>query len=240
MTYRRKPITGWDPSLDSDQFRQGRSVPNVFGTIEGTELMAVVAYTKTCGVVELARALKTHQSAMTRRVANLERRGLLQVRHRRPAFAYLNRHHPCAAEIEELALVIANHWLNRPAVAQHQMRRPLAATSVIADPSTIFGVKGRTRVLAALSVLGEVPITQLANVLGLRRYSVQEILNVLKTCGLTTDRTDGYHNLVRLDETFFAAAQLGKTLKAITRHDSSYRSLARLVKRVAGKVVFVR
>ena len=241
MPYKRvRPIDGWKPARDSEQFRSGAAVPNVFGTVQTTEILALIAFAGACEIIPLANALEIHVSAIRRRLDKLMLQGIVHMTPPTPRHVFINPRHPCGAEVQSLAYAIAVRWVARPQLEQVKAVIDFRNAQSSHEPAVLFGTRGRTRVLAALSVFGEIPVTKLANALGLRRFSLEMMLLSLKTYGLITDRFDGYRRYVTLDSTFFAYNELLAALQVLTRLDTSHQSLARLVNAVMGRVAFMK
>ncbi len=53
---------------DSEQFRAGALMPNIFGTFESTQLIAILSHSGSCRITDLSKAFKTYREAMQRRI----------------------------------------------------------------------------------------------------------------------------------------------------------------------------
>ena len=81
-----------------------------------------------------------------------------------------------------------------------------------------FG-KARTRVLAALSLLGESYPTELGRLLGKPLFSVQEALRGLERDGLVAGRSVGRTRVFRLDPRYFASRELAAYAARLAQAD---------------------
>jgi DNA-binding transcriptional ArsR family regulator len=81
-----------------------------------------------------------------------------------------------------------------------------------------FG-KARTRVLAALSLLGESYPTELGRLLKKPLFSVQEALRGLERDGLVAGRSVGRTRVFQLDPRYFAARELGAYVARLAQAD---------------------
>jgi transcription initiation factor IIE alpha subunit len=98
--------------------------------------------------------------------------------------------------------------------------------SLIRTPR-LFGTSSRTAVLVALRLLEDTYPSELAALLGLRLYTVQQILRSLESEGVVASRTFGNTRRVVLDPRYFAHAQLSELLWQLGTHDHALqRALA--------------
>ena len=214
---------------DAAAYRSGDAVPNVFGTVESTQLLALLSLVQVTCYDDLIDALHTTPEAMSRRVRRLVQHGLVKLYLQRPRLVALDERHPCSVEILALALTIARGWLKRPHI------KSLDTSSVLEcwsrgpyDLNKMLGDHTRTHLLTALSALGRVPITQFANLVSLRRESVRISVSRLALHGLVGSDIDRCRNFIALDPLFFAHHELVALLNAYRRINPRYDSLATL------------
>jgi DNA-binding transcriptional ArsR family regulator len=90
---------------------------------------------------------------------------------------------------------------------------------VIERAPQIFGGRNRTAVLVAIRLLGETYPSELAALLGLRLYSVQEVLKSLESEGVIISRLLGRTRRVSLNPRYFASKELDVLLWKVGQHD---------------------
>lgn len=125
--------------------------------------------------MSLSKAIDTDIVAMRRRVNKLVGEGTLAISRQSPKSATINSLHPCANEIRLLAGVLARQWIALPPMHDSPPPSLEWLLPTRCNLLALLGGRGRTHVLAALSVLDEIPITRLANMLGMRRYVVDQL-----------------------------------------------------------------
>lgn len=89
----------------------------------------------------------------------------------------------------------------------------------LARSSTLFGNRNRTAVLVAIRLLEETYASELAALLGLRLYSVQQILRSLESEAVIALRTFGTIRRITLDPRYFAHATLSDLLWQLGTQD---------------------
>jgi sugar-specific transcriptional regulator TrmB len=90
---------------------------------------------------------------------------------------------------------------------------------MLVGDSSPFGSRTRTRILLALSLLGESHPRELERLLGCHLNSVQSALRGLERDGLVATRSAGRTRLVTLDPRYFAARELAKYLTRLAEAD---------------------
>lgn len=83
----------------------------------------------------------------------------------------------------------------------------------------LFGGRNRTSVLLAICLLEQTWPSQLAQVLSLRLFAVQRILDALHREGVLASRVAGRTRLVTLNPRYFAAKPLRTLLWDLAKHD---------------------
>ena len=90
--------------------------------------------------------------------------------------------------------------------------------------SSPFGSRSRTRVLLALSLMGEGYPRELARLLELSLYSVQRALRTLEQDGLVAGRSTGRTRVYRLNPGYFARTDFEAYLRRLSEADSQLAS----------------
>jgi DNA-binding transcriptional ArsR family regulator len=85
---------------------------------------------------------------------------------------------------------------------------------------SLFGGRTRTAILIAVRLLEETYATELADMLGLRKFSVQRVLDSLESEGAIVSRTMGRTRLVQLNTRYFAAKPLAELLWSMGKKDT--------------------
>jgi len=109
---------------------------------------------------------------------------------------------------------------------------------MLVSRSSPFGSRTRTLILLALRFMEESFPTELARVLDLRLYSVQQALRGLEEDGLVAGRLAGRTRLYRLNPRYFALAELKAYLDRLVEPESELASRVAAVRkrpRRAGK-----
>lgn len=88
----------------------------------------------------------------------------------------------------------------------------------------LFGSRNRTAVLVGLRLLGESYPSELARLLDLHLFSVQEILASFEREGVIVSRQAGRTRLVTLNPRYFAAEALGELLWTLGKHDTALQA----------------
>lgn len=83
----------------------------------------------------------------------------------------------------------------------------------------VFGNRNRTSLLLAVSLLGETYPSELAQVLGVRLYTVQSILADFEREGIVVSRLFGRTRRVSLNPRYFAHKELGVLLSKLGKRD---------------------
>ena len=91
----------------------------------------------------------------------------------------------------------------------------------------VFGTRTRTNILLLLALLEESHASELARLLDVRVYTIQNSLETLEQAGLVVGATVGQTRRIRLNPRFFAREELGALLDRMARNDKE------LQKRVA-------
>jgi hypothetical protein len=89
--------------------------------------------------------------------------------------------------------------------------------------SSPFGGKTRTRVLLALSLLGESYPRELARVLETSLWGVQQAIRRLELDGLLAGRSMGRTRVFRINPAYFAADELNRYLLRLTEPEEELR-----------------
>lgn len=92
--------------------------------------------------------------------------------------------------------------------------------------SSPFGSRSRTRVLVALSLLGESYPRELSRLLGTPLNGVQQALRGLERDGLVGGRLVGRTRLVKLEPRYFARRELATYLERLAEADREIGSRA--------------
>jgi hypothetical protein len=93
--------------------------------------------------------------------------------------------------------------------------------TVIDREQELFGNRNRTALLLTVSLLGETYPTELAQVLGVRLYTVQSILAKLEREGVVVSRLLGRTRRVSLNPRFFAHRELALLLSKLGKQDAT-------------------
>ncbi len=91
--------------------------------------------------------------------------------------------------------------------------------AVIDRDQELFGNRNRTALLLAVSLLGETYPSELAQVLGVRLYTVQSILAALEREGVVVSRLLGRTRRVSLNPRYFAHKELAVLLSKLGKQD---------------------
>lgn len=83
----------------------------------------------------------------------------------------------------------------------------------------LFGNRNRTALLLAVSLLGETYPSELAQLLGVRLYTVQSILASLEREGVVVSQLLGRTRRVSLNPRFFAHRELATLLSKLGKQD---------------------
>ena len=91
---------------------------------------------------------------------------------------------------------------------------------MLGPPSSgLFGSRNRTQVLVALRLLEESYPAELADLLEVRPFTVQEVLKSLEHEAVVVSRLMGRTRLVSLNPRYFAAEELGALLWKLGQQD---------------------
>jgi DNA-binding transcriptional ArsR family regulator len=90
---------------------------------------------------------------------------------------------------------------------------------VLDQGSQLFGTSNRTAVLVAIRLLEGTYPSELAELLGVRPYTVQSILVSLEREGIIVSRLMGRTRTVALNPRYFAHAELSALLWKLGEHD---------------------
>jgi len=90
--------------------------------------------------------------------------------------------------------------------------------------SKLFGTPVRTAILVALRLLEQSYPSELAELLGVRLYSVQQVMKSLEADGVVASRSFGNTRQVSLDPRYFAHAQLSALLWQLGAHDHALQA----------------
>jgi DNA-binding transcriptional ArsR family regulator len=90
---------------------------------------------------------------------------------------------------------------------------------VLDEGSRLFGPSTRTAVLVAIRLLEETYPSELAQLLGVRPYTVQSILASLERESIVASRLMGRTRIVSLNPRYFAHAELSALLWKLGQHD---------------------
>jgi predicted transcriptional regulator len=97
----------------------------------------------------------------------------------------------------------------------------------LGPPFGVFGTRTRTNILVLLAVLEESHAAELARIIGVRLYTVQNALETLEQTGMVAGAIAGRERRVRLNPRFFARDELRALLDKLASADPD------LVSRVA-------
>ncbi len=97
--------------------------------------------------------------------------------------------------------------------------------------SSPFGAQTRTRVLLALSLLGESYARELSRVLGVPLSGIQKALKSLERDGLVAARAAGRTRLFRLEPRYFAHDALRAFLQRLSEPEVALRSRVAALRR---------
>lgn len=90
---------------------------------------------------------------------------------------------------------------------------------ILETTSSLFGTANRTAVLVAIRLLEQTFPSELAALLGLRLFSVQQILGSLEREGIIASRALGRTRSVGLNPRYFAATELEELLWTLGQAD---------------------
>lgn len=91
--------------------------------------------------------------------------------------------------------------------------------------SELFGSQSRTAILLAVRMLGETYPSELRDMLGVRLYSVQRVLDSLERDAVIVSRAFGRSRRVTLNPRYLAAKELANLLWKIGRQDVALQKL---------------
>lgn len=101
---------------------------------------------------------------------------------------------------------------------------PSKLVTTLERDSALFGSRNRTAVLVGLRLLGESYPSELARLLDLRLFSVQEILASFEREGIIVSRQAGRTRLVTLNPRYFAAEPLAELLWTLGKQDAALQA----------------
>ena len=102
---------------------------------------------------------------------------------------------------------------------------------MVRTTSSPFGGQGRTRVLLALSLLGESYARELARLLEMPLSGVQGALRGLELDGLVVGRSLGRTHIFQLNPRYLAAAALGEFLRRLVEPEADLRDRVAALRR---------
>ena len=102
---------------------------------------------------------------------------------------------------------------------------------MVVNSSSPFGAQTRTRVLLALTLLGDSYPRELSRVLQLPLSGVQRALQSLERDGLVAGRSAGRTRLIRLEPRYFAFEALQAFLRRLTEPESELRTRVTTLRR---------
>ena len=102
---------------------------------------------------------------------------------------------------------------------------------MLVSRSSPFGGRTRTLVLLALGLLEESFPTELARLLNMRLYGVQQALRSLETDGLVAGRLAGRTRLYRLNPRYFARDELKAYLSRLAEPETELASAIAALRR---------
>ena len=85
----------------------------------------------------------------------------------------------------------------------------------------LFGTRNRTNLLVLISLLEETHASELARLLGIRLYTVQNAIDSLEQAGVVSGAVEGRERRVRLNPRFFARDELKVLLDKMAAADRS-------------------
>jgi DNA-binding MarR family transcriptional regulator len=97
--------------------------------------------------------------------------------------------------------------------------------------SSPFGGKTRTRVLLALRLLGESYPRELARILAVPLWGVQQAIRSLELDGLIAGRSMGRTRVFRISPTYFAVEDLERYLLRLTEPEEALRQTVAALRR---------
>lgn len=106
--------------------------------------------------------------------------------------------------------------------------------------SGIFGTKTRTNILLLLTLLEESHASELARILNVRLFTVQNSLDTLEQVGMVSGVVSGRERRVRLNPRFLARDELKALLDKLALNDSDLLDRVEQVRRRprrAGKAI---
>ncbi len=83
----------------------------------------------------------------------------------------------------------------------------------------VFGTRTRTSILLCLVLLGESHAAELARLLGVRPYTIQNSIETLEEAGLVVGVVVGRERRVRINPRFFAEVELRNLLEKMAESD---------------------
>ncbi|KXK12979.1 MAG: winged helix-turn-helix domain-containing protein [Fimbriimonadaceae bacterium] len=101
----------------------------------------------------------------------------------------------------------------------------------VTEPPRLFGTRRRTQTLELIHLLGETHASELARLLGTPLKTVQRILAALEDELLIVGRTVGRERRIRLNDRYFAAAELKALLSVLAGRDRETEAAAESLRR---------
>lgn len=101
----------------------------------------------------------------------------------------------------------------------------------VTEPPRLFGTRRRTQTLELIHLLGETHASELARLLGTPLKTVQRILMAMEDEKLIVGRTVGRERRIRLNDRYFAAAELKALLSVLARRDRETEAAAESLRR---------
>lgn len=99
------------------------------------------------------------------------------------------------------------------------------------EPPKLFGTRRRTQTLELIHLLVETHASELAKLLGTPLKTVQRIISAMEDEKLIVGHTVGRERRIRLNDRYFAAAELRALLTALTRQDKETEAAAESLRR---------
>ncbi|NPD24796.1 MULTISPECIES: winged helix-turn-helix domain-containing protein [Corallococcus] len=95
---------------------------------------------------------------------------------------------------------------------------------MLEEGSRLFGTSTRTAVLVAIRLLEGTYPSELADLLGVRPFTVQSILTSLENEAIIVSRMMGRTRMVSLNPRYFAHAELNALLWKLGEHDTDLQT----------------
>jgi biotin operon repressor len=223
----------WSPRIDRGHFRRG-AMPNVFGTIERTEIVVFFATYGWRRFRDVLEAFEVDGPTISGRLADAVRVGLLQ--HVKPSatrsYYALNRSHAAYLQIRALGRRLGQVYRSpKPrAIAGTRPRLGIQPLTVPANNILIFSTTQspvRTEILLLLAAVRRpIPVSDVGRVLGYPFYAIWRRIQLLDTMGIVQSTYVRNYRLVEINTHWPAYRELRILLRRLRQLDPEWDAYA--------------